>query len=101
MGGGLPVLLVDGCCSSASGLSVVSSATSIPDGLRGAKKFLVGTTASTWDCILGSLGPGVGLDFLARSSEGFRLRRLCSRNSSGVSFPSGSRVSLSSRCVAA
>jgi hypothetical protein len=43
MGGGLPVLLVEGYCSSVSGLLVVSSTTSISDVLRGANKFLVGT----------------------------------------------------------
>jgi hypothetical protein len=88
----------DGCGCSWFGWSV-ASATSITDALRGAKKFLVGT--SSWILILVSLGPGAGFDFFACSSEVFRLRLHFSLNSSGESFYSGKRESLRSLCMAA
>jgi hypothetical protein len=96
MGGGLPALLDEGCCNSLLRSSDVPSArvrsTSIYAVFEGANKFFVGT--SPFGRSMGSLDSGVGtlvLDFFAFSSEGFRLRLICSGNSS-VDFCSAGRT---------
>jgi hypothetical protein len=80
-------LLDDGCCNSLYGLSDVPStnarSTFISDVLRGLRSFPL--VLPPCGLSLGSLDPGVRMlvfDFLACSSEGFRLRLFCSRNSS-------------------
>jgi hypothetical protein len=87
IGGGLPVLLaVD---SSHGEPSVVEDSVSISATRRGAKKFRVttafgGELTPVGDVLAGTLPlvPVVFLRTACCSSEGFRLRLLCSRNSS-------------------
>lgn len=85
MGGGLPDFLDDGYCGSPLGLSDVSStrvrSTSISEVLRRTKKFLVGS--SPWEPSVQVSAP-LFFIFSLVLLMGFRLRLLCSRNSSDV-----------------